>query len=445
MSNLLKNEPFLRKAIPHLKPEYFTDSNAEKLIFDEIKIYTEKYKQAPSITALTLSLGNRTGVSETDCKLIEECLKNISSDEEEHQSEWLNDATEKFCQEKAIYNAILSSIHILDGKSKEDKGAIPELLTKALSVSFDPNVGHDYLEDSDARYDYYHRKSTKYPFNIEKFNIATNGGVEPKTLNVFLAGPKIGKSLIMCHFAAGFLSCHHNVLYITLEMSAEKIAQRIDANLLDTPINDLVVMEKGIYDKKIESVKQRARGKLIVKEYPTAAANANHFRALINDLWLKKQFKPNIIFIDYLNICTSTRMKLGSGVNSYSYIKSICEELRGLAVEMNVPLFSATQLTRAGFKNSDPEMDDTSESFGLPMTVDELWVATSTDELRAVKKLAFKKLASRSSDVGENKRWLTGVDYSRMKLLDVDEGDQSLTTDFAITPKKSDYDKFKFD
>lgn len=429
LKNLLKNEPFLRKAIAYLKNDYFNESRAEQIIFEEINKYVNKYKSPPSIDALIIAIGNRSGVFESDIKEIDGILSIIGKDTTEDQSDWIDDQTEKFCQDRALYNAIHESIQIMDGKGDKDKGSIPDLLTKALSVSFDPNVGHDYLENTDERYEYYHRTSTKYRFHVDKFNLATNGGVEAKTLNVFLAGPKVGKSLIMCSLAAGFMEAGLDVLYITLEMAEEKISQRIDANLLDVPIKELNLLSKEEYDHKITRMKTKVKGKLIVKEYPTASANVLHFRALMNELLLKKKFKPKIVFIDYLNICTSSRLKLGSSVNSYSYVKSICEELRGFAVEFNLPLFSATQLTRAGYKNSDPEMDDTSESFGLPATVDELWAVTSTDELKAINRLAFKKLATRSSDVSENKRWVTGVNYGKMKIYDAEEDEPGLVND----------------
>ena len=443
MKNLLRKEPFLRKALAYLKPEYFNESRAEQIIYEEIKKYVDKYGSPPSIDALSIAIDARDNVFESDVKTIETMLGTINADSVEDNQEWLDAETEKFCQQKALYNAIHESIQIMDGKGEKQKGSIPDILTAALSVSFDPNVGHDYLEDADQRYDYYHRTSTKYPFNIKKFNDATNGGAEPKTLNVFVAGPKVGKSLVMCNFAAGFLEANYEVLYVTLEMSQEKISQRIDANLLDIPIIELDRLSKDEYVDRINNLKTKISSKLIVKEYPTASANANHFRALLNELWLKKQFRPKVMFVDYLNICTSARMKIGGSVNTYYYIKSIAEELRGLAIEFKFPLFTATQLTRGGFKNSDPEMDDTSESWGLPQTVDELWAITTNDDLRNLNQLAFKKLASRSSDVSENKRWVTGVDYSKMKLYDLDDNHAYLVQDSIqsfkapIVPQKS--------
>jgi archaellum biogenesis ATPase FlaH len=422
LKNLLKKEPFLRKALPYLRPEYFNEGRAEKIVFEEIQTYVVKYNAAPAFDALGIAVAQRDDLFETDFKAVEELIGALQADDTDTDQNWLNDETEKFCQQKALHNAIQESIEIYSGKSKKDNGSIPKLLTDALSVTFDPNVGHDYLEDADSRYEYYHRTSQKYPFDLKYFNLATGGGLEPKTLNVILAGPKVGKTLMMCHMAASYLQQNYNVLYITMEMSQEKIAQRVEANLMDVTMDELMALPKDAYDRKISRVRQATKGKLIIKEYPTSTASATHFRALINELYLKKQFKPQIIIIDYINICTSSRLKVGGqGVNSYALIKSICEELRGLAVEYVVPIISATQLTRAGAQNSDPEMGDTSESWGLPQTVDELWAITTNEELYKLGQIAVKRLASRSGDVNMYKRFLLGINYGKMKLYDVEE------------------------
>lgn len=448
MKSLLNLEPFLRKALPYLKSEYFTDSRAEQIIFEEIEKYTTKYNNPPPMDALEIAISNRSNVFESDIKDIEATLNSFRVVEPEPDHDWLNTETEKFCQEKALYNAIHDSILIMDGKGTVDKGAIPDLLTKALSVSFDPNVGHDYLEDADNRFEFYHHKAKRYPFNLRYFDMITNGGLEAKTLNIILAGTNVGKSLMMCHMAAAWLEQHLNVLYITMEMAEEKISQRIDANLLDTNINQLQDLTKEMYDKKMASLKKRVKGKLIVKEYPTASASTTHFRSLLNELWLKKQFRPHIIIVDYINICQSSRVKVGNNVNSYTLIKSVAEELRGLAVEFNLPVLSATQTTRSGYTNSDPDMTDTSESWGLPQTADEMWAATSSEELAKLGHLAIKRLKSRSGDVNQNKKFIIGVDYGKMKLYDIEDSDQTLINDGyqQVVPPKSrdkDYSKFK--
>jgi KaiC/GvpD/RAD55 family RecA-like ATPase len=397
---------------------------------------------------LAVSISQRTDIFADEFKKVEDLLTQLDADKSNTDQDWLNDATEKFCQERAVHNALMESILIMDGKSKHDKGMIPKILTDALAVTFDPNVGHDYLEDSDERFAYYHRKSKKYPFDIDYFNKITGGGLEPKTLNVILAGTNVGKTLMMCHFAAAWLAQHFNVLYITMEMSQEKISQRIDANLMDITIDDLMMLPKDQFDKRINKMKEKYKGKLIVKEYPTASAGSNHFRALMNELLMKKKFKPDVVIIDYINICTSARVKMGNNVNSYTLIKSIAEELRGLAVEFNMPVLSATQTTRSGYSNSDPDMTDTSESWGLPQTVDEMWVATSSEELAKLNQLCIKRLKSRSGDVNQNKRFVVGVNYGKMKLSDVAENDQHLydsgqeEADDTLAPKSA-YDKFK--
>jgi len=426
----LKNEPYLRKAIAYLKPEYFLDSRAEQLVFTEIAAYVDQYKNPPTKDALWISLSRNTNIFESDLEKTEDLLEEISTDKVVDPIDWLDKETERFCQEKALYNAVSESIQIMSGKVKnKDKGIIPQLLTDALAITFDPNVGHDYINDADARFEYYHRPSTKYPFKIHAMNLATGGGLEGKTLNVIMAGPKVGKSLIMCDWAASYITSGYKVLYITLEMAQEKIAQRIDANLLNTSIKELMTLKKSEFDHKIAQMRSQVKGGLAIKEYPTASASVYHFRSLITELRLKKQFVPQIIIIDYLNICASSRTKMGNGVNTYTYVKNVAEEIRGLAVETGCPIISATQLNREGYKNSDPEMDHTSESFGLPATLDELWVVTTNDQLRALNQLSFKKLASRSTDVSEYKRFVVGVDYAKMKLFDIGEGGQTLIND----------------
>ena len=350
-----------------------------------------------------------------------ESLKEIAGDNSEQKLEWLLDTTEKFCQEKAIYNGIMDSIQILDGKDPvRTKGSIPTILSDALSISFDPNIGHDYISNYNERYDFYHRVEKRIPFDLEYFNKITRGGLPQKTLNIALAGTGVGKSLFMCHMASACLTQNFNVLYITLEMAEEKIAERIDANLLNVTIDDLMVMPKDMFEKRMKKLKDNVKGKLIIKEYPTASANPAHFRALLNDLSLKKNFKPDIIFIDYLNICASSRIKAGANVNSYTYIKAIAEELRGLAVEFSVPIVSATQTTRSGFANSDPGLEDTSESFGLPATADFMFALISTEELQQLGQLMVKQLKNRYNDPTLHKRFTIGIDRARMKLYDLE-------------------------
>ena len=367
---------------------------------------------------------------------------------EESQIQWLVDKTEKFCQERAIYNAVLGSISILDGKDKtNEKGAIPKILSDALAVSFDNSVGHDYLKDSDSRYEFYHHKESRIPFDLDIFNKITKGGLPNKTLNIALAGTGVGKSLFMCHVAAGAMVLGKNVLYITMEMSEEKIAERIDANLLNVKLDDLIDLPKDIYDKKVYKVREKTTGNLIIKEYPTASASAIHFRNLLNELNLKRSFKPDIIFIDYLNICCSSRIKPGSNINSYTYVKAIAEELRGLAVEYNVPVVSATQTTRSGFTNSDPGLEDTSESFGLPATADLMFALISTEELDELGQILVKQLKNRYNDPTLHKRFAIGIDRSKMKLFDVEQSAQLDIVDSGqnVVPIKNraKFDKFK--
>ena len=425
LKNLIYNEEYLRKVLPFVREEYFSD-NVEKVIFDEIKSFTQTYNNTISIEALRLAIRERRNLTDDEVERCESYTSEIEKTRgEESQIQWLVDKTEKFCQERAIYNAVLGSISILDGKDKtNEKGAIPKILSDALAVSFDNSVGHDYLKDSDSRYEFYHHKESRIPFDLDIFNKITKGGLPNKTLNIALAGTGVGKSLFMCHVAAGAMVLGKNVLYITMEMSEEKIAERIDANLLNVKLDDLIDLPKDIYDKKVYKVREKTTGNLIIKEYPTASASAIHFRNLLNELNLKRSFKPDIIFIDYLNICCSSRIKPGSNINSYTYVKAIAEELRGLAVEYNVPVVSATQTTRSGFTNSDPGLEDTSESFGLPATADLMFALISTEELDELGQILVKQLKNRYNDPTLHKRFAIGIDRSKMKLFDVEQSAQ---------------------
>ena len=425
LKNLIFNEDYARKILPFIKSEYFTD-NTEKILFEEVEEYINHYKHLPTYESLVINFSESKKMTEQQVQDSVEMLRQINSEKDESSNiEWLIDNTEKFCQDKAIYNAIMKSVKILDNKSdKDSKGSIPQLLSDALGVSFDSSVGHDYVEDADNRFDFYHRHETKIPFDLDIFNKITKGGLPTKTLNIALAGTGVGKSLFMCHVAGSCLSQGQNVLYITMEMAEERIAERIDANLLNIDISDLHAISKQDYDRKFSAMRVKTQGKLIIKEYPTAAASALHFRALLNELQLKKSFKPDIIFIDYLNICASARIKPGSNVNSYSYIKAIAEELRGLAVEFSVPIMSATQTTRSGFTSSDPGLEDTSESFGLPATADFMFALVSTEELEQLNQLMVKQLKNRYNDPNTFKRFVIGIDRGKMKLYDVEQSAQ---------------------
>ena len=439
LKNLIFNEDYSRKVLPFVKPEYFSD-RTERLIYKEVNDFILKYNALPSYESLVISVKDKNGLQEQEVKNCVDYLAEVNKDKAEtSKMDWLLDTTEKFCQEKAIYNAVLDSIQILDGKDKQghDKGAIPQILSDALAVTFDTNVGHDYLQDSDSRYDFYHRKEERIPFDLDYFNKITKGGLPAKTLNIALAGTGVGKSLFMCHVAAGAMVQGKNVLYITLEMAEEKIAERIDANLLNVNLDDLMNLPKDIYDKKVARVKDMCTGKLIIKEYPTASASVSHFRALLNELNLKRNFLPDIIFIDYLNICSSSRLKVGSNVNTYSYVKSIAEEIRGLAVEFNVPIVSATQTTRSGFTSSDPGLEDTSESFGLPATADLMFALVSSEELEALGQIMVKQLKNRYNDPSYLKRFVLGVDRAKMKLYDVEQSAQSLSDSGQDKPLNS--------
>ena len=426
LKNLIYNDEYLRKVLPFIKSEYFTD-RTDKTIFNQITSFVEAYNSTPSIESLVLSIKENRSLTETELERCESYLKEIEDGKkEESKIEWLVDKTEHFCQEKAIYNAVLGSISILDGKDKtHDKGQIPKILSDALAVSFDSSVGHDYLENSDDRYEFYHRKEEKIPFDLDYFNKITKGGLPAKTLNIALAGTGVGKSLFMCHVAASCMVQGKNVLYITMEMAEEKIAERIDANLLNVTVDDLVNLSKEMYDKRIAKLREKTVGKLIIKEYPTAAASVTHFRTLLNELNLKKSFVPDIIFVDYLNICCSSRVKAGSNVNSYTYVKAIAEELRGLAVEFGLPIVSATQTTRSGYTSSDPGLEDTSESFGLPATADLMFALISSEELEELGQIMVKQLKNRYSDPTQYKRFSLGIDRAKMRLYDVEQSAQN--------------------
>ena len=417
LSNLISNERYARKVLPFIKEHYY-DVREEKVVFEEIAKFVDKYNKMPTKTTLEIELESRKDLSEVEHKKVVDLIQSLDSSDVDF--DWLVDTTEKFCKDKAIYNAIVDGIKIIDGKDgKRTPDAIPEILTEALGVSFDSSVGHDYLGDSDNRFDYYHRVEEKIPFDLDFFNRITKGGLPPKTLNIALAGTGVGKSLFMCHVAANCLSQGKNVLYITLEMAEERIAERIDANLMNISMEDLHDLPKKMFQDKITKITKKTSGKLIVKEYPTASAHSSHFRGLIKELAIKKSFKPDIVFIDYLNICASSRFR-GGNIWSYFYIKAIAEELRGLAVETNVPFMSATQTTRTGFVSSDIGLEDTSESFGLPATADFMFALISTEELEDLNQICIKQLKNRYNDPTMNKRFVVGVDRAKMKLYDVE-------------------------
>lgn len=420
-SNLLFNETYARKSLPFLKEEYF-QTRIDKTFYKLITEYVNKYNNIPSKSALVIEAESVSGLSDEEVKVLTQNIKLTSDDKTD--IDWLVDQTEKFCQDKALYNAVMESISILDGKGSSSKGNIPEILSSALAVSFDTHIGHDFLEDSDARYEFYHRKEARIAFDLEYFNLITKGGLPRKTLNIALAGTGVGKSLFMCHCASANLYQGLNVLYITMEMAEEKIAERIDANMLNETIDMLSSLPKDVYDKKIARIKGKTVGKLIVKEYPTASANSNHFRHLLNELKLKRNFKPDIIYIDYLNICMSSRLKFGANVNSYTYVKSIAEELRGLAVEFDVPIVSATQTTRSGYSNTDVGLEDTSESFGLPATADFMFALISSDELEGLGQIMVKQLKNRYNDLSYHRKFVVGVDKSKMRLYNVEQSAQ---------------------
>jgi len=423
LGQLLTNEEYARKVMPHMKMDYFSD-RTERTVFEEIQKFVERYNALPTKDTLEIEIDTRRDLNEDDIKRVLTVVKELSVDNDVN-ADWLVETTEKFCKDKAVYNAIVEGISIIDGKDKNrGADAIPSILTDALAVGFDNRVGHDYLLDSEERFEYYHTVEEKIPFDLEFFNKITKGGLPPKTLNIALAGTGVGKSLFMCHVAANCMSQGKNVLYITLEMAEERIAERIDANLMNVSMEDLHDLPKLMFESKIDKIKNKTTGQLIVKEYPTASAHTNHFRGLIKELAIKKSFKPDIIFIDYLNICTSSRIRGVTNVNSYTMVKSIAEELRGLAVETNVPIMSATQTTRSGHSNSDVGLEDTSESFGLPATADLMFALISNEELDALNQIAVKQLKNRYNDPTVNKRFVIGIDRARMRLFDVKLSEQ---------------------
>jgi len=422
LSNLVYDEQYCRKVIPFIRTDYFSERK-EAILAKVILDFFTKYNKPLTKEILSIEVGNRTDINDKELSEINSYVDTMTH--EEVNESWMLEQTEKFCKDKAVYNAILHSIRIIDGGDKVNtKDAIPSILSDALAISFDNHVGHDYIEDSDARYEFYHRVEEKVPFDLDMFNKITKGGLSKKTLNIVLAGTGVGKSLFMCHVAAGVLTQGKNVLYITMEMAEERIAERIDANLLNLTMDELKVIDKDIFDNRIKKISSKTQGKLIVKEYPTAGAHSGHFRALLEELKMKREFVPNIIFIDYLNICASQRMKQGGSINSYTYIKSIAEELRGLAVEYNVPIMSATQTTRSGFTNSDPGLEDTSESFGLPATADLMFALVSNEELEQLNQIVVKQLKNRYNDPSFYKRFVIGVDRAKMKLYDVEASAQ---------------------
>ena len=449
LKHLLLDEEYTRKTLPFIKGEYFQESS-EKLLFDEIQTYVNKYNTMPTKEALVIEIDKRVNLTDDQHKKTISLVKQITIDPEVSDTKWLIDATEDFCQEKAIYNGIMQSIQILDDKNKNnaeklDKGSIPKILADALSVSFDNHIGHDFIDDAETRYDFYHKVERRIPFDLDYLNRITKGGLAEKSLNIVLAGTGVGKSLFMCHCAAANLTMGKNVLYITMEMAEERIAERIDANLMNVELDRLIGMPKETYLKKVETLREKTKGKLIIKEYPTASANVNHFNHLLNELKLKRQFIPDIIYIDYLNICSSARMKMGASINSYTYIKAIAEELRGLAVEHKLPIVSATQTTRSGYTNSDVGLEDTSESFGLPATADLMFALISTEELADLNQIMVKQLKNRYSDPTTNKRFVIGVDRAKMKLYDAEESAQTNISDSGqIEEDKPVFDKSGF-
>ena len=435
LKNLVNSESYMRKVIPYIKGEYFTQYS-DKVLFDVINQFVVSYGQTPTQEVLRIEVDNRKDLNEDSYKELQLKIDDINNTEVD--SQWILDTTEKWCKQRAVYLALLESVKIADGKDKNrTEDAIPSILQEALAVSFDEHIGHDYIDDFESRYEYYHRKENKIPFDLTLFNKITKGGIPNKTLNVALAGTGVGKSLFMCHMAAATLLQGKNVLYITMEMAEEKIAERIDANLLNVNIKDIEEMPEQLFVSKVTRLAQKTHGKLIIKEYPTASAHAGHFKALLNDLSLKKGFKPDLIFIDYLNICASSRYK-GTLVNSYTYVKAIAEELRGLAVEFDLPIVTATQTTRSGYGSSDIDLTDTSESFGLPATADFMFALISTEELENLNQIMIKQLKNRYNDPTMHKRFVVGIDRAKMRLYDVEESAQ---TDIADSGQEYDFEE----
>ena len=445
LRNFFFNEDFTRKALPFVKTDYFTN-RIERLLYEEVDKFVQQYKNLPTKETILIEFGRRKDINDEEVKLIKELVSGFNDEKTDLQ--WLLDTTEKFCKDRAVHNAVLSGIKILDGKDKEKQPeAIPSILSEALAVSFDNHIGHDYINDAESRFDWYHTKEKRYPFDLNFFNKITKGGVPSKTLNIALAGTGVGKSLFMCHCASNFLTQGQNVLYITLEMAEERIAERIDANLMDVTMDDLHDMPKQLYDDKMTKLRSKTTGQLIIKEYPTASAHSGHFKSLINELSLKKSFKPDVLFIDYLNICASSRFK-GGNISSYFYIKAIAEELRGLAVEFDLPIFSATQTTRTGFVSTDIGLEDTSESFGLPATADFMFALMSNEELESLGQMKVKQLKNRYNDPGMNRAFIVGVDRAKMRLYDVENSAQNIVDSNQTKDKESyptpeqAYDKF---
>jgi len=435
LRNLLHNEEYLRKVLPFIKPEYFEDLN-QKVVFEEIVSFVQEYNKLATKEILCIEVENRKDITDVSFKEIVQLIDNL--DDVAVEFNWIVDTTEKWCRDRAIYLALMESIHIADGKDeKKNRDSIPSILSDALAVSFDTHVGHDYLEDYEQRYESYHKKEEKTEFDLEYFNKITKGGLPNKTLNIALAGTGVGKSLFMCHVAASVLLQGKNVLYITLEMAEERIAERVDANLLNVPIQEISELPRQIFENKVTNLAKKTQGTLIIKEYPTAAAHSGHFKSLLNELALKKSFRPDIIFIDYLNICASSRYRGNLSVNSYSYIKAIAEELRGLAVEFNVPIVSATQTTRSGYGSSDVELTDTSESFGLPATADLMFALISTEDLEGLGQILVKQLKNRYNDPTIHKRFVVGIDRAKMRLYDCE---QSAQDDILDNGKEEVYD-----
>ena len=443
LRNVITDDAFMRKVLPFIQPEYF--QGVYNQLFKEVAKFASKYNKMPTQEAFKIEIEANNRLSDDQYVAACEILPTIfDTTTEKSDTDWMLDTTEKWCQDRAIHNAIMESISIIEGKHQElSKNALPDLLTKALAVTFDTNIGHDYLVNMEERYDFYNAQEDRIPFDLEYFNLITKGGIPNKTLNVALAGTGVGKSLFMCHLGANALTQGKNVLYITMEMAEERIAERIDANLLNVPIGDLQNMQKSVFTSKVADIASRTNGKLIIKEYPTGSAHAGHFRALLNELKLKKNFVPEMVFIDYLNICTSSRMKAGGNVNSYTLIKAIAEELRGLAVEFNLPIFTATQTTRSGFSSSDPGLEDTAESFGLPATADLMFALISSEELESLGQIMVKQLKNRYNDLNYKKRFVVGIDKSRMRLYDADNAEEGVVDDTPAFDKSKMNERFK--
>ncbi len=443
LKHLLIDEPYTRKVLPFIKPEYF--QGVYNQLFKEVAKFVAKYNKLPTIDSFKIEIDQSDKFNDDQYTAAMEILPNVFDKSEKADEEWLIDTTEKWCQDRAIHNAVMESISIIDGKHQTlTKTAMPDLLSKALSVTFDPSVGHDYIEDVEKRYEFYHEDEERIPFDLDYFNKITKGGLPNKTLNIALAGTGVGKSLFMCHMAGNVLTQGKNVLYITMEMAEERIAERIDANLLNIPLDQLQHITKDMLTSKVDQVAAKTNGKLIIKEYPTGSAHTGHFRALLNELKLKKNFVPDMIFIDYLNICSSSRMKgMGGAINSYTYIKAIAEELRGLAVEFDVPIVSATQTTRSGYTSSNPGLEDTSESFGLPATADLMFALISSEELETEGQIMVKQLKNRYNDPNANKRFVIGIDRSRMRLYDAENATDGVMDDVPAFDKSHMNERFK--